>query len=705
MTMPWHSHSPAYMWHACSQLFLNKCAVLCCAARLPLPETGLCAGPAMVCVLSPPSSLSAAATAPAGVSPAVAALLYSQQDSSSTRDQDKACSDTDKLKAAHMWACLPLLLVDAVQAEQELTQLFTAMCGELQHQAAAMAADDRASATPAQQEPFPQGLSSSYSMTSSSSSSSAQQAYTQHWKPLLWDWLYAVQGADASCAPGCIPQVAEQFRTSAKHPAATAEGRLYERAAIYTMDDAPGSSSSSSNKAAALASKHAITKHLLELLVGHELWAAVQQLQAAVVREAALAVAGNGHASPTSAGGSDDYSAALALSPRVSSRHDSCESYNQYGTARTMQGYRPPLHCRDMLVPPRLSSREQQLQQQQQKYIHSLEFPEHARTPLCQPQQQQEDGGESEQQQGCSPRGQGRQPPARRASASSAAVMSSGGLFDTQRRLSLDSLPLPYHPSAVPSELYPPRWSVDLPPTAHTALHQLPHHQHHQQQVFFPPSALMAAGLHTTTSPATAAMGPLGPGHHSMLASPLSPAAAAAAAAAASGAAAAQAALMTHLYPGSSFNSPASSLQSPAVRHPGPGSISRYPPHASPSSFGASLAPHLHPQHPLGYSPSLGSSNSVATSVFVTADTPVGATGGYAGMPGPHGLQGRGSAGGPQLAGGAGGGVDPSVEGRHWAVFDTTGLEGFDQGEGSPLVVGCVRGMMNWAEGRDELFV
>lgn len=620
---------------------------------------GLHAGPAMVCVLAPPSSVAAASTAPAGVSPAVAALMTSP--GSAGKQGSNSASCTEHLRSARMWACLPLLVVDDPQAEEQLNELFADMTGELQHQQhqqrrpqpttfsepspISRSGHMHASATPA--------VASSLSVPSSS----AQLVHTQHWQPLLWDWLYAAQGTAASCIPACITGVAQQFKAS-EHSGAAVSGGLYEQATVWGTDMLATSSSCNS---AALYSRRAVAGYLLQLLVGRDLWAAVKQLRAVVAASTADVVTtagqqpGEGNGSPA------------ALSPQPASRHDSCDSYNQLVMAAgTPAGWQPPVHCKDAAAPT-ISLRQQQLQQQQQKYIQTLEATQQCRPPLH-PQgqwQQQQQWGPANQDEG----GEGRQPAHGRASVAATttgAAVSSAGLSDAHRRLSLDTLPLPYAPTAAVAELQPPRWSLDM-----TSL-QLQQQQH----LFPPPSALF--GAPSTTSPTAA--GFMGAPGHGLLRRPAVPPlmmpspGAAGAAAAAAGAAAAQVALMQldKLSAGSFSNSPGSSLQpSPAMQQSRPGSSANRLMQA-PSPLATSLS-HLHPQASLGYSPSLASTASGGT--FTTAGTAgsngMGAVGGY-GLAAAHG-----SSTAPQQPVS----LQPSnVEGRTWAVFDTAGLEVYDAG-------------------------
>lgn len=650
--------------------------------RLSLIGTGLAAGPAMVCVLSPPSSITAVASAPAGVSPAVAALLAAQQGHQPTDSSSAAGC----LQPARLWACLPLLVVSSTEVQHDLQKLFDGMCRELQQ-----SADTCSSPGPS-------------SISTSSSSQAAQLVSVQHWQPFLWDWLYAAHGADASSMLGCIPQLAGSFRAPAFN-AVPLLGSTHEPAAVWAMDT---SGSSSSSRSMAVPTKQAVLSTLLDLLVTHECWAAVQQLQAATAPPA--------QAAPASEQGSpltDSNSSSIhPLSLTAGSRHDSCDSYNQIHASAGMPGWRPPVHCRDAAVPP-LSLRKQALQEQQAKYVHTLEedvTPAQHSCPASQSRRQSLEGAEVQQagdpgssqpaagnggssSSGCSPRGEDRQPAARRASASAAmAATNSAGLF-TPHRMSLDSLPLPHASAGADTELLrPPRWSVDLPLANDVSLQQ---HLQQQQQLFIPPSAMFSTGMFSTTSPpAAGALGAFGhPGHPAAgapgLASPLlTHDGTAAAAAAAAGAAAAQAALL-HLNPGSFGSSaPGSSLPSPAAAmrqasgpHSGPGSASRQYPHSVPV-LNPALA-HMHPQPSLGYSPSLASTASGGTSLFMTAADAAAAAAAASGAMGSS-VQGASPAGldhrRVQQEAAPGSEDAAPVEGRHWAVFDTTGVEGFDQG-------------------------
>jgi hypothetical protein len=626
----------------------------------------------MVCVLSPPSSIAAAASAPAGVSPAVAALIAQQAHHPTDSSSAAGC-----LQAARVWACLPLLVVSSSEAQQELVKLLDGMCRELQQQPA----DTRSSLGP------------------SSSSKAGQVVSVQHWQPFLWDWLYAAHGADASSMLGCIPQLAGVFRAPAIS-AVPLLGSTHEPAAVWATD------TSSSNGTAA-PTKQAILSNLLDLLVTHELWTAVQELQAATAPSKAAPASHQG--SPLADSNS---SSIQPLSLTAGSRHDSFDSYRQMHAPAGMAGWRPPVHCRDAVMPP-LSLRKQALQEQPAKYVHTLEevapAQQHSCPPIPSRRQFLEGGaevqagsgpGSVQSAAGSSPRGEGRQPAARRASASAASgvVPASAGLF-TPHRLSLDSLVMP-HASAAAADtdlLRPPRWSVDLP-----MAHDMTLQQHLQQQQLFippsamfgtPPSAMFGTGLLSTTSPpgAAGALGGFGPPGYAAaagapgLASPLPThgGTAAAAAAAAAGAAAAQAALL-HLTPGSSLPSPAAAMLASGL-HSGPSSASRQFPHSVPS-LNPALA-HMHPQPSLGYTPSLASTASGGTSLFMSAADAAAAAAGAAAAGGSMGssVQGAPPAGldprrVSQEAAGPGSEDAAAVEGRHWAVFDTTGVEGFDQG-------------------------
>lgn len=670
----------------------SQIAVMCCCplCRLSLPTSGFVSGPAMVCVLAPPSSIATAGSAPAGVSPAVAALMMQQQPGQHADGASTA--PVGQLTAARMWAYLPLLLVDSGEAQQELSTLFADMCAEsvsvqsVSAQGAGPQADTK-------QAPSSEHVGSS---SSGSGSMGVKLAHAQYLQPFLWDWLYAVHGADAGSVLASVPELAAQFRGKGSSPAGMV-GSLYERAVVWRSTADSNSSASSSSMEES--QKQIITSGLLELLVSRNMPAAIKQLQAAATRPQPLSpAAGQLTGSPMATAAATAASPSTQpLSPGTASRHDSCESYHPVGAAGGLSGWRPPVHCKDAATPA-LSLRKQALQEQEMNYVHTLEDEAAALhthmplQPLLLPEQQAYTGGSRAGSvagsvgsvgSAGSGGGQGRQPTSRRASSgptAAQAAASSAGLFSPAlRRMSLDSLPLPQSSMPGASQLHQPRWSVGLPMAAYQQ-------QHAQSQLFVPPSAMYgASGMLSTASPSSR-LGALGAGEHHFGmhgtprgTPPLAPAAAGGAAAAA-GAAAAQAALM-QLHPSGLNLSGAlsgASIPSPGMRpmHPsssGSASNMRFAQQASPSAS----ALHMQPQSSLGYSPSLASSASGAA--FMTAEG-VG-VGGYGAVG-----SGRVPAGAvqppPQQQQQQAGGEDASVlEGRHWAVFDTTGVEGFEQGE------------------------
>jgi hypothetical protein len=272
-----------------------------CAFSLELPHSQLHPGPAVMYVLAAPQP-AAAAAAPPATKPGGSPLP----------------------EAATLWACLPLLFVGNAAAHQQLMALFEAMAAELLLQQPGSAAD-----LPGQQQQQ-QGLSHAVSSasvarpvtpghseasdvitapddnsaaastladvtatSSSSSSSDLQQVYRQlhlqHWQPMLWDWLYAVQATDTSCI-GSIPAMAAtlQNRPATAGPVAAAAG-------------CTGSSSSSSNVQLQEA-KQLLASELLLLLAGRGLRQAAQELLSHLSSaQGAAAAAGPGTAAAAAA--------------------------------------------------------------------------------------------------------------------------------------------------------------------------------------------------------------------------------------------------------------------------------------------------------------------------------------------------------------------------------------------------------------------
>jgi hypothetical protein len=709
----------------------------------------------MVCVLARPSSVAAAATAPAGVSPAVAAVVAQQANRHQDTTPNSSSSSTDsndsneELKAARMWACLPLLCVSTTQAHQELSTLFSDMC------AAAGSASE---------------LATGDSTAGSSSSRVAPAAAMQHVQSFLWDCLYLTHGVAADRGLSCLPQIADKLKASASSTGPLV-GSLYERATVWPLDTCSGSNDSSSSSSGTDSSgkdtssssdkggavpKQAMTAELLKVLVSRCMPSTIQQLQAAVAGNTAGTAAGPSTKSPTH-------------SPNAASRRGSYDGSHMSAASLAANSVAvPPVHCKDAVSP--VASLQQQGLQQQQQEIQFVPTSSAAAAPSMLPVAAAEAGFFSAHRrhsadglphpQGDLPQGPGLLPPQWSPTAAAFVPMSaaaaghfpaapsaqsaaSAALFNAHRRMSMDSLPLPHMGYTGGQDLHPPRWSVDLP------LPRPPLQQQAQQQQAYSisPTSLLGASLLNTTSPTGmaaaagagagaasasyaahmalqawppgAGMGP-GMGPSSLLPVPDG----AAAAAAAAGAAAAQAALL-HMQSGG-YGSQGANLQSPAVR----GNLSA----ANAASSGSSssrFAQQGSPMHPalahmrsqgsmgsLGYSPSLAS--SLGNSTFMTADGfgaltgGVGTGGGVGGGVGGYGYTSGGGVGGygpptsgpggrspavpPSSMQGAGrgaaaaaaaGGVGGSgqgdeygsVEGRHWAVFDTTGVEGFDAGE------------------------
>jgi hypothetical protein len=698
----------------------------------------------MVCVLAPPNSVAAAATAPAGVSPAVAALVGQQaskgQDTtpnSSNSSSSSGSSSTDaneQLKAARVWSCLPLLCVSTSEAHQELNALFN---------------DMRAAGIPG---------GDNTSDSSSSGSSVAKAVSMQHMQSFLWDCLYMAHGVSADSALSCIPQLAEKLKAAASSTGPLV-GTLYERATVWALDTCSGSSSSrssskdvsssSSRGTRGGAARQAITAGLLKLLVGRCMSATIQQLQAAVAGSAA-------RSAPGTAAGSGAVKGTKSLTPSpvaASSRGSYDSSHPSAGSltaANSLAGWHAPVHCRDAVSP--VASLQQQQQQQGAQFLPAsaaagatmvpvsaaeagfyAAHRRHSADGLPHPQADHTQGPGMLSPCWSPTAGASFVPMSAAAAAglfpaaSSAQVAASAALFNAHRRLSMDNLPLPNTGYTGGQSLHPPRWSVDLPLPRPPLQHA---QQQAQQQAYsISPSSLMGASLLNTTSPtgmaAAAGAGAASASYAAHMALQAWPPSAgmgpssllpvqdgAAAAAAAAGAAAAQAALL-HMQSGA-FSSQGTNLQSPAVR----GNLVS----ANAASSGSSSSRYAQqgsPMHPamahmrsqgslgsLGYSPSLAS--SLGNSAFLTAEASGGLVGGMAAAGGgggyrfstgpggrspplpsamqplPRTMQGAGH--GAAAAGGSVGGGERdeygSVEGRHWAVFDTTGVEGFDAGAG-----------------------